>query len=317
MTMRGQHAFCFLAVLMTMLGMALPSAAVAFGVSPGAIQESRLVRGSTVTRTISLVQGNPAADVQVKVLVDSADMKEWMSFDPGLEFTIPAGVQQFPFRVTIAVPHDTPFGNYSAFLRIRTKPEPAQEGGTVSVAVGARVDVDITVGEDVIEEFSVKALTIEDIMEGEPLAASARIENTGNVPTGPDSASFELFDKFGGIRLAYGAVSGEAIERIPPFSEKTLALEFPVDLRLAPGDYRGHVQVFDEKGVVVREVKTGFTVREKTFLDTLSTTLPYVLGVVLVLIAAGMITRLWRKKRLSGSANRDSYRETAHASPHQ
>jgi hypothetical protein len=276
-----------------------PGIATAFGISPGKIEESRLVRGSTVTRTISLVQGNPTEDTPVEVLVDSQDMKDWLSFDPGLSFVIPAGVQQFPFRVSITVPQDAEFGNYSAFLRVRTQPKPAEGAGTVAISVGARVDVNLTVGDNVIEEFNVKALSIEDITEGEPLTVSARIENTGNVPTGPDSASFELFDKFGGIRLAFTTLDGAVIDTVAPFSEKTLTLRFPIDLRIAPGQYRGHVKVFDGEGVVVREVKTGFIVSERTLVDILIDLAPYIAGALLIFIL-GIVSVVRKRRKMRG-----------------
>jgi hypothetical protein len=287
------------------LGIVAPGIASAFGVSPGKIEENRLVPGSTVTRTISLVQGNPTEDVSVVVLVDSSNMKDWMIFDPGLDFVIPAGVQQFPFKVTIAVPKDAAFGNYSAYLRVRTKPKPAEEGGSVAVSVGARVDVNVTVGDNIIEEFNVKALAIQDITEGDPLTVSARIENTGNVPTGPDSASFELFDKFGSIRLAFGTIEGSAIGTVPPFGEKTLTLTFPIDLRIAPGQYRGDVKIFGKDGTVIREVKTGFSVREKTFFDVFIDVAPYVGGALLILIIGVVVMRRARRKRMLAVASVD------------
>ena len=113
----------FLVATAFLLAALLPSSVFAFGISPGGIREDRLVPGSVVTRTISLVQGNPKADLSMAVLIDSKDMKDWLSFEQGEEFVIPAGVQQFPFRITVTVPKDAEFGNYSAFVRLRQKPQ--------------------------------------------------------------------------------------------------------------------------------------------------------------------------------------------------
>lgn len=287
----------FLVVAVFLLAALLPSSVFAFGISPGGIREDRLVPGSVVTRTISLVQGNPEADLSMAVLIDSKDMKEWLSFEQGLEFVIPAGVQQFPFRITVTVPKNAEFGNYSAFVRLRQKSDSVEgaQGGTVRVVSGARIDINITVGDDVIEEFNVRSLTISDIKEKEPLQAVARIENTGNVPTGPSGASFELFDKFGSVRLAFSSIDAETIGEIPAFGEETVKFKFPIDLRIAPGQYRGHVKLLDESGKVIREVNTPFEVRERTFVDLVIDLAPYI-GFALV-IAVGLWWTRRRKKR--------------------
>jgi len=279
-----------------------------FGVSPGAIQEGRLVPGITVTRTIYLVQGNPEADVGIVAEIESRDIKDWITLDSGFNFVIPAGVQQFPMGVTVKVPKDAELGQYSAVVRVHTQPPPAEAAGSVAISLGGLVNIDLTVGNDIILEYRVKGLRVFDVKQGEPLQVSARIENTGNVPASPDSATFELFDKFGNTRLAFITAENEQFPRVPAFAEESVVLEFPLDIVIAPGEYRSHVKVFNEKGDVLREIKIGFSVLERTFLDDIKS---YVLivGVVLIVIIVALVIFL-RRRRIRNNAPIEKISET-------
>ncbi|OGZ12621.1 MAG: hypothetical protein A3D67_04430 [Candidatus Lloydbacteria bacterium RIFCSPHIGHO2_02_FULL_51_22] len=229
-----------------------------FGVSPPSIKETRLVPGSRVTRTIYLIQGNPEKEVAMDVAVESKDIKDWLSFEPAGSFTIPAGVQQFPLKVTVVVPEDAELGIYKAFIRPSTNPENAKSG--VAISLGGRIDVELTVGNDVFESFTITNINIEHIRAGEKPKVEIEVENTGNVPTGPSAASFELFNKFGDIRLAYGDV--EIKEEIASFAKRGLTIEFPLSVRLAEGGYWGNVKIYDDTGRSIKELRKPFTVKE-------------------------------------------------------
>jgi len=209
----------------------------------------------------------------------------WITIEQGDVFTIPAGVQQYPMKVTINVPDDAELGKYDAFVRVKTTPQAAESAGEVAIALGGRVDIDVTVGDDVIVEFKIKGLSIFNIKEGEPLRASVVIDNTGNVPVSPDSASFELFDKFGSNRLAFASASSDQFDSVDPFSEGSVVLEFPIDIVIAPGEYWGHVKIFDTDGRVARELRTVFNVEERTLADMFTSAgFLFVFAAVVVLV---------------------------------
>src|SRR3989344_6445285 len=229
-----------------------------FGVSPPSIKETRLVPGSRVTRTIYLIQGNPEKEVAMDVAVESKDIKDWLSFEPAGSFTIPAGVQQFPLKVTVVVPEDAELGIYKAFIRPSTNPENAKSG--VAISLGGRIDVELTVGNDVFESFTITNINIEHIRAGEKPKVEIEVENTGNVPTGPSAASFELFNKFGNIRLAYGQI--EITKKVPSFTREGMSVEFPLEVRLAEGEYWGNVIIYDDTNRVVKELRKVFIVKK-------------------------------------------------------
>ncbi len=263
-----------------------------FGVSPPLIEEDRLVRGISLERIVYLVQGVPDRDIPIELEVNS-EIASWISFPQGRPITIPKGVQQFPLVIRVDVPDDAPFGVYGGEIRITAVPERADEGGEVAIALGGLVTLDLVVGEGVVSEFSLKQIDILDITEGEDPRARVDIANTGNVPSGPDAVTFELFNKFGEIRLAYA--ENREVKRIPAFSEGGSEVVFPLDIYIAPGEYWGHVKVY-EGNSMVGELRTVFNVYEKTFFEK---AMPYLIGggAILVVLILGIFAFLVLKKR--------------------
>ena len=263
-----------------------PVAHAGFGVSPPLIKEDRLVKGISFERVIYLVQGNPDRDVPIELAVNS-DISGWISFPQGMPITIPAGVQQYPLVVRIEVPQDAELGVYKGDIRITAVPDKADESGEVAIALGGLVKIDITVGEGVIYDFAVKQIKLLDIKEGQAPRARIDIVNSGNVPAGPDTVTFELFNKFGEIRLAYA--ENTSFKDIPVFSEGGDTLSFPMNIYLAPGEYWGHVKVYKNEELL-SEQKTVFNVTKLTLFEKL---LPWGIGalVLVILVVLGIVVR--------------------------
>jgi hypothetical protein len=263
-----------------------------FGVSPPLIKEDRLVRGISFERVVYLVQGTPDRAVPIEVTVDSK-IKDWISFPQGMPITIPEGVQQFPLVVRVDIPDSADLGIYSGEIRITAVPERADEGGEVAIALGGLVTLDLTVGEGIISDFSVKQIKINDIKEGDDPQAEVQIINSGNVPASPDAVTFELFNKYGEIRLAYA--EQHAFKSVAVFSEGGDTLTFPVDVYIAPGEYWGHVKVY--RGTqMIGELRTVFDVTERTLFEKAT---PYLIGVGIVLLLALIVfgVRRFLKRR--------------------
>ena len=238
-----------------------------FGVSPSLVDVNNLVPGASFERTVYLIQGTPETDLTVALSVDSEQASEWLSFpdaDENGHVLIPAGVQQFPVRVQVTVPTDTDLGIYRAFVRANTAP--AGNGGQVVIALAGKITFAMTVGDDVISQYSVASVRIHDITPNTSPVVSLTISNTGNVPAGPDAATFELFNKFGDVRLAYGQVDG-GIADTPGFSEGDIVLDFPIEVTLGVGEYWGYLKVYEE-GKVIKEERTPFRVREDAIMPT-------------------------------------------------
>ena len=284
-----------------------PLAHAGFGVSPGRIIEDRLVRGTSIERVIYLVQGFPEKDLHIKVDVEDNEIASWITLSPGKDIVIPKGTQQFPLTVSVKVPEDADLGVYSNFIRISTVADDdlkVKEGTSgVSILVGARVDVDLTVGQGVIYEYAIRGVDLRHISEIDFPTADISIENKGNVKAGPAEATFELFNKFGDIRLAY--VQGLKILPVEAFRTEGRVLEFPVPVRLSVGEYWGMVKLYDDKGAEVFSYKDIFNVRESTLWDKYAHLLWYVLGGI-ILVALLFLTGRWTGRSRNINTNIDT-----------
>ncbi len=264
-----------------------------FGVSPPLVKEDRLVPGITLERIVYLVQGSPERDLQVELFVES-DISDWIRFPQGNPITIPKGVQQFPLAVQVSVPADAQLGVYKGSIRITTVPEKADEAGEVAIAIGGLVELDLTVGNDVIVDLKVRTIKILNVKEGDDAEADVTIVNSGNAPAAPDAATFELFNKFGELRLAYGET--QEFKLVPAFGELVEHLSFPIDIHLAPGEYWGHVKVYKDKELI-GELRTVFNVTEKTFLEKYQWYLVGALGLLASILLLVFVVMMRRQNR--------------------
>lgn len=281
----------FLATLFVTILTSAPAVVSAFGVSPPYVHAPVLRKGSQFTSTIFLVQGDPKVDLRVRAVFEVPEkIKGWFSVDKGSEFTIPAGLQQFPIKVLINVPKDAENGIFTGYLRVNTIPN-READQQIAISVGARIDISLTVGENVVSDFSIRKIDILDIRQGENPQVIVTLDNIGNVPAAPDRASFELFDKFGQIRLGYAAI--EKFPETPAFQSSDFTMEFPVDIRLSIGEYWGDVKLY-RGSEVVKELRTVFNVSEKKINFALYGT---VLGVLALSAATFLVVSRIRTRR--------------------
>lgn len=279
--------------LVILVLLAFPFLVSAFGVSPPFINQNKLVPGSHYEQVIFLSQGKPENNLEVTAEFETPpEIRKWFSVDKGSRFVIPAGVQQYPITVIIDIPENAELGIYHGFLRIRTTPPKTEgQGSGVAIAVGARVDINLIVGDEVFADFVIKNLDILDIKEGEPPQIVITLENIGNVSIAPERAALELFDKYGEIRLGFAQV--ENLPKTPSFKINTFTVKFPIDIKLGIGEYWANARIY-KSGVIVAETKTVFNVIEKKV-----SWLMYVLIAVGILILAGIPIFIIKRRKKS------------------
>jgi hypothetical protein len=250
-------------VLAIFLGMAASGilfstsrAEAAFGISPPFLNADHLTQGSTYTQTLYLVRDDSSADLPVVANINvPQNIAGWVTIDQGSKFIIPAGTQQFPVTVTIKVPQNAALAKYTGDLSFTTVPN---QTGEVSIALGVNVALNLTVGNDVFEQFSVPLIQVLDIEEGWNPRVYLKFDNEGNIPEAFDSATFELFDQYDSVRLAY-LEKQNGFPTIAAFTKSDYTVEFPSDLHLGTGDYWGNV-TFYQNGKVVASQKMAFRV---------------------------------------------------------
>ena len=228
----------------------------AFGISPPFLNADHLVPGATYSQTIYLVQDQPVDDLPIVANLELPDaVKNWISIDRGMSFIIPKGTRQFPVVVTVKTPQGTALAKYSGNLTFSTQPN---TGGQVAISLGANLAINLTVGNDIFEKYSVPLITISDIEEGWSPRVFVKFQNDGNIPESFDAATFDLYDHFDAVRLAYVSKQ-DGFTETPPFVTNEYFVEFPIDFHLGVGDYWGVVNFYKHQQFVASQ-KTVFHV---------------------------------------------------------
>ncbi len=218
-----------------------------FGITPPYVRNDRLTQGSTYTQEIILVRGDPVDDLKAEITVNVPGIEDWITIDKGNEFLLPAGSKQVPMKVTVMVPQDAKYDRYRGSIRIRTvSPNPASG---VSIALGAQVDVDLRVVDE-IRDFEVKRVQISETEEPTSfwwfefpgkIQFSMGIENTGNAPTSPSKVQLDVYDRRGNVVLETDYNTND-IENVLPFETRDVYAYFPT--RLPPGAYLVKYSIF-------------------------------------------------------------------------
>jgi hypothetical protein len=270
----------------------------AFGISPPFLNADHLVPGTKYVQTIYLVQDQPNTDlnIQANLQVDPA-IVPWVTFSTGSKFVIPQGTRQFPVQVTVAVPQNASLGVYHGTLTFTTVPSSA---GQVTIALGVQVAINLTVGTGTFEKYNVPLITFADIEEGQSPVVNVKFENDGNVPESFDSATYELYDQYDAVRLAYVQKS-DGLPSTPPFTIKDYSVQFPLDFYLGIGEYWGVVS-FYKNGQVIASQKTVFNVLKATLADKIIRFAEdnWVYGIIVIIILAGISLFVVRRRHGRG-----------------
>ncbi len=226
-----------------------PVADAGFGITPPYVFNDRLTRGTVYEQRIGLVRSDPNEDLKVEVTMNIPGIESWFSIDRGREFIIPKGASQISMVVTVRVPDDAEYKQYKGAIRVRTSPNSPQPSGGVSIALGAQIDVDVTVV-DKIYDFSVRKIGVLDLEEGRTrwglffpgkIKFLMTIENTGNTEYGPSKVTFDMYDSEMETLLE-SIENTNDIERISPFGTKEVIAELPT--RLPPGRYAAKYTIY-------------------------------------------------------------------------
>lgn len=227
----------------------LDVALAGFGITPPYVNNSRLTRGSGYDQKITLVRSDADVDLEVNITMNIPGIEGWFSIDRGEKFVMPKGTTQMPIVVHVAVPPEAEYKEYKGAIRIRTAPLNTGEGGGVSIALGAQVDVDIKVV-DKIYDFEVRRIRMSDLEEGRrkwglffpgKIRFFVTVENTGNTDFGPTMVKFDIYDSEMETLLE-SIQNTNKLEQIAPFATKEVLAELPT--KLPAGRYMAKYTVY-------------------------------------------------------------------------
>jgi hypothetical protein len=237
-----------------------------FGISPPYVINKRLIPGSYYEQKINLSRSNPDEDLTVLVEIDAPEIASWISIDPGVEFLFPKGEKLTEITVKVNVPDNAELKNYKGYIRAKVVPVKAA-GGQVSVALGARIDVDLTVGKGEFFDFLVRAINISNVAKKawplkyfNKVEITLKVENTGNIKSSPTKVHLDVYDIYEKGILESG--DDTSMAKIKPFEEKEITAAFST--KLEPGTYYGIVKVYKEDEIS-RQEKIIFSVTDAKF----------------------------------------------------
>ncbi len=240
----------FVAILFTNASVAYAG----FGITPPYVNNQRLTHGTVFQQRIDLVRSDPTDDLTADITINVPGAENWITIDRGQEFTMPRGVTDVPIVVSVTVPSTAPYRNYGGTIRIRTSTSKAPEGGGVSIALGAQVDVNLTVV-DKIYDFDVRQIRVANLEEGRTkwglffpgkIKFFMTVENTGNTIFGPTKVHFDIYDS-NQERLLEQVDSTNKIEAITPFAIKEVEADLPT--RLPAGSYIAKYTIYKNKDI--------------------------------------------------------------------
>ena len=229
------------------------STSAGFGITPPYVRNASLTRNSRYKQEILMVRSDPVEDLQGEITISVPGANDWITIDKGTEFILPKGEKKILINVNVNVPNDAEFGNYLGNIRIRVAPLTIPEPGTVGIALGAQVDVDLTVIDKEIINFRIQRIRVSDLDEGHKvlwmdfpgkIRFTMQIENTGNVPSAPRKIEFDLYDTKGEELLEFTRNSNK-LKKVDPFDIQDVVAQLPTHLKA--GSYKVIYRIYKEE----------------------------------------------------------------------
>ena len=229
-----------------------PIAQAGFGITPPYVRNTSLIRNSTYEQQILLVRGDPNVAQKAEVSVDAPEIQDWITIVEGNNISLPKGEQKVAMTVRVTVPEDAEFKDYTGAIRIRTLPDDGQVAeGAVSISLGARVDIELSVIDKEIFDFRVRKVAIGELNEGHKfwwlffpgkIRFETLLENIGNVDVAPSKVELKLYERTGTVLLEETKNIGK-ITKVKPYATENVIAEVPT--RLPAGSYVARYKVYN------------------------------------------------------------------------
>ena len=245
----------FLVIVLVFVFSLAQVARAGFGISPPDVRNDSLTQGSHYEQKIILVRGDPIEDWKAEITIDVPGAEKWFSIDKGMEFILPKGETKIPIIISVDVPKTADFGSYKGSIRVRTSSLKPPEAGTVSIALGGYIDVNLDVIKGGIFDFKVRGVKVSDLEEGHKvwfwdipgkIKFLMKIENIGNIKAAPTKVYFDIYDEY--EKEVLESVETTKMEKINPFETKEIIAILPT--KLLPGSYWAQFKIFKNEEVV-------------------------------------------------------------------
>lgn len=240
-----------------------------FGISPPYVKTAKpIFPGSHYEQMIMLLRSAADEDLQAEVRINAPEVASWISIDKGEKFDLPRDSLRVPMIVKIDVPANAEIGDYKGYINVRIVPKNANQGSGVAIALGARIDIDLTVTNEEYIDFLVRQVRVPDIEKLKSpwnwkifsyffyrTKVVMKIENTGNTKVAPSRVHLDVYDL--NEKNLLESYDDKSIGKIEPFVIKETTATFPTSLEV--GHYWANVKIYKDKDIVHKD-KIAFAV---------------------------------------------------------
>jgi hypothetical protein len=294
-------------LLLILIGLAPVQTRAGFGISPPYVRNESLSRGSTYEEKIYIVRNEAESEEDWKMIItpDLEGIEDWFSVDQGMEFVIPAGEEKFTIIVKVDVPKKAKYDHYTGALRIKgAVDKPFDQEGGISLAIGGRIDVDITVSDVQIVDFKVRGIKMYDMETAHDawwghvqgvIKLGITLENIGNVKVSPSKVELDIYDYTTG-ELLEQVVNYNKIAKVDSFNQEDIMSKFKTDL--PAGSYRAEFRIYNGEEVVRSGDSTLSVLPYGTLPRKSMPVWAWVLIVLGIIIILGVPIFIFRKKLL-------------------
>ncbi len=297
--------FAFLALTLCFGGLFSGRAlAMSLGISPSDWTEPNGLQGQTIEKTFTLSRDDTSQDLYFTSQM-SGDITNWITIENGNSFTMPAGTQQFPVKISLNIPKSAEKKEYKEQIELDSSTKTAQTG-QVGLLLGSLIRIDLTVTDKPFLSYTVEQITVPQQESGDYVNVILKIGNDGNVEAKPTKVTVDIFDKFNTTKLnSFNITDFSKIKGVGSFSRGDINLYIPI--KLSPDEYWANVTVYQDDKVLATNdssfdiVKAG-TLKKQSAIGGIFTNnnLLIIGGIVLLVIIIGVIIVtiiLLRKKK--------------------
>jgi len=285
--MRSKHFIILLFFTFILSFLAFPAFAESAGISPIALYEDNLLRGSIVEKEISLSHTGHEESFFVEIIPENNEIKDWIYTDKGNSFIFPAESISEKIIFKVLVPEEAELGSYTNNISIVVHVGDSKAGnGVVGVNMKLLFEVKIKVTDEEFINYEIKNLHAET--EDNKVRLRFVVDNTGNVPTDIKKVKLTFYPVGKTIESYsyYHELTEE--ENIKAFTQDDLVIE--MKNKLDKGEYWVHAEIFSDK--LIAEKKVLLDVKESR--DNLWRLIVLVVSLVLILIFVSYLFKKYK-----------------------
>lgn len=220
-----------------------------FGISPPYVSSENLMPGSHYEQSISLIRSDIEKEAKVIIQKDLGEISDWLKIENENDLVYKQGDTKVVMKVIVDIPRNAELKNYKGKILVSV-PNTDQVAGGAAIALGAQIDVDLTVSNQVINDFEISSIKILDCYEGEDIRALFGIRNKGNTELQPKKIIMEIYDI--NERNLLDIVEGTALGVVPSNTKADIEVRFLPKMQ-KPGVYWAKIKVYNDDKIVIDE----------------------------------------------------------------